>query len=115
GNVSAPAAAFGATALTSHKAALARVQLKPLAVLRGRSCYHDMKAPPEGGQVSAGTENGCSGGLSYFAALRNGAPPARNCSRKAVSSALAAARWRCLTGPNPPNFSWIIASSTARP
>src|SRR5690242_16404587 len=56
GNVSAPAAAFSATALPSRAAALARAQLRPLAVLRRRSYCLDMKTPPEGGQVAGGNQ-----------------------------------------------------------
>src|SRR5262249_2868885 len=34
---------------------------QPLVVSYGRSCYLDMKTPPEGGQVSDHTQMGCSG------------------------------------------------------
>ena len=50
----------------------------------------------------------------YSAALSRTGAPARNCSNSAASSALAAARCRCLTWPKPRIFSGMAASPTAR-
>ena len=49
----------------------------------------------------------------YSAALSTGGWPERNCSSSAASSALAATRWRALTGPKPRIFSGMAASPTA--
>ena len=52
-------------------------------------------------------------GQRYSAAFSSGGLPERNCSSSAASSALAATRWRALTGPKPRIFSGIAASPTA--
>jgi len=51
--------------------------------------------------------------VNYSAALSSAGEPELNCSSKAASSALAAARCRCLTWPKPRIFSGIAASPTA--
>src|SRR5512143_3892995 len=98
GNVSAPAAAFGATALSSREAAHFGATLYPSPSCSDDLCL-DMKTPPEGGQVSDLGIAGMAVIAPYSAALRKEADPERNCSRNAASSAFAAARCRCLTGP----------------
>src|SRR6185437_1391966 len=57
GNVSAGAAAFGATTCSSHSGALMRSAVSHPWPPLWQSCYLDMKTPPLAGQALAGAEN----------------------------------------------------------
>src|SRR4029078_4742968 len=100
GNVSALAAAFGATAQSSREAAPAGATLTPRrpvgTILLSR--YENTARRRSSIEIR---EQTVLQGSRYSAALRKASDPDKNWSRRAASSAFAAATWRSLTGTYP--------------